>query len=70
MLNLVKYMNNNTHTVNTYEVRLFNATLILYISGFQSQKVLFDVFIKDENFREFMFEVFVMCDVLHVRKIL
>ena len=31
--------------------------------------MLFDTFVKDENFSEFMFEVFVRCEVLQVKKI-
>ncbi len=39
------------------------------MSGIENQKVLFDTFIKDEHFREFMYEIFIKCEVLQVKKI-
>lgn len=63
-------MNNNSHIVSNHEIRLFNNSFLLYMSGFGSQKALFDMFIKDDHFRELMFEVFIKCEVLQVKKIM
>lgn len=68
MLNLVKYINQYPKYISNHEIKLFNFAINFYSIGFQNTRTLFDTFIKDEHFRELMFEIFIKCEFLPIKR--